>query len=65
MHNQIGFGKLVEKSKFFPHPRQFRYLKPNPLQTHLIKFQTVTIRSGRVKKPSKPNMLPSTPQSIT
>ncbi len=53
MHNQIGFGKLAIKSKFFPHLRRFRYLKPNPLQTHLIKFQTLNHKVGSSLKTLK------------
>ena len=50
MYNRVGFEKLGVKPNLFSNPNEFRNLKPNPLQTHLIKFQTLTFRvgSGRI-----------------
>jgi hypothetical protein len=41
---RFEFGNLDVQLKLFPNPSKFRNLKPNPPQTHLIKFKTLTIR---------------------
>jgi hypothetical protein len=40
MHNRAEFGNLGIKHKPFPNLTEFKNLKPNPPQTHLIKLQT-------------------------